>query len=872
MNSCEICQPSTYSVGETASCPSCDDNTNSDTVGATVCKFCNTGQIPNSNQQSCVNCDSGEFSNIGDTTCSQCVAGLYSSSGSGVCSYCGPGTYFTAASSTCTSCPGGQVSSNGAASCSDCVAGKKGDGNNNCDACPAGSFSAAGSTECDSSYPAGGTTCSDCEEAKFVALGAASCELCLAGTYSSSRAGEFSICAAGKFSSAGATSCSPCEGGFYSHGQSSGCSMCTSGKHSGDETGECSVCSAGRYSGTGAPSCAICTAGKYSQLVSETEVRAQLHVLPGTYGGPGSSVCVDCGEGTYSEVGADSCINCPGGKYSGAKAGSCVNCEAGKFSGNAAASCETCLAGQGYVSEEGQSQCEYWRASKRADSESNTCVNCDKGKFSTRGSDTCGNCEAGRRSDAGASSCNPCEPGEIAIYQVCTKCAKGEYADFGVESCSPCDGEGEYADEEGAGSCLSAPAGRKPSANRESTTPCPAGRYSLGGATECTECGPLCAVCEEGYAAVGSGADLVCNEFTGSATQTIAIGFSIIGAVIAVVVFWCCRSARGKGSIEERALRASDSLERQSSPARGMSESAREKYDAVTSFIDSAQLYFKILLAYFQVAGGLSFAFRLRFPPMFTNFMNICKNVLSLDVISLMPLGCLTSKSNFHYNMLAYTFVPFSIGILMVLASNVLKNRSSDSAKQLANKIFGTFLALLFVILPSITIKIYSNFACHEFGGYGNYLKVDYSIDCDGTEHKVFSVYAFAYVAVFPIGTPLVYFFLLRRERDLLDPGQENFSFQLGSNEEGLKKAFEERAKLEETNPSLKRLEFLYKNYEPMNCNFEVFRDAEEVGSDGRPDLHEAGDRGADHSGHVDVFGRDAGLRSGETLHRSRDR
>jgi len=66
---------------------------------------------------------------------------------------------------------------------------------------------------------------------------------------------------------------------------------------------------------------------------------------------------------------------------------------------------------------------------------------------------------------------------------------------------------------------------------------------------------------------------------------------------------------------------------------------------------------------------------------MFTNFMKICKNVLSLDVISLMPLGCLTSKSNSHYNMLAYTFVPFSIGILMVMASNVLKHRSSDSAK-----------------------------------------------------------------------------------------------------------------------------------------------------------------------------------------------
>ena len=75
---------------------------------------------------------------------------------------------------------------------------------------------------------------------------------------------------------------------------------------------------------------------------------------------------------------------------------------------------------------------------------------------------------------------------------------------------------------------------------------------------------------------------------------------------------------------------------------------------------------------------------------------------------------------------------------------------------------------------------------------------------------------------MYPIGVPLMYFLLLRRERHLLDPGQVKFSFQLGSEEKGLEKALEERAKNEETHPDINRLAFLYHNYEPRSYHFEV--------------------------------------------------
>ena len=68
-----------------------------------------------------------------------------------------------------------------------------------------------------------------------------------------------------------------------------------------------------------------------------------------------------------------------------------------------------------------------------------------------------------------------------------------------------------------------------------------------------------------------------------------------------------------------------------------------------------------------------------------------------------------------------------------------------------------------------------------------------------------------------------MYYLLLRRERAILDPGQRKFTFELGSEKKGLEKALEVRHKLEDAHPKIKRLEFLYKNYQPQTYDFEVF-------------------------------------------------
>ena len=100
---------------------------------------------------------------------------------------------------------------------------------------------------------------------------------------------------------------------------------------------------------------------------------------------------------------------------------------------------------------------------------------------------------------------------------------------------------------------------------------------------------------------------------------------------------------------------------------------------------------------------------------------------------------------------------------------------------------------------------------------------MDYSIHCDSNEHAAYKLYAYLMIFVYPIGIPMLYYRLLRDVADKLDPGQREFTLELKSEDAGQEKALEEREKLEESDPRLKALSFLYGAYEPRCYWFEVF-------------------------------------------------
>ena len=166
------------------------------------------------------------------------------------------------------------------------------------------------------------------------------------------------------------------------------------------------------------------------------------------------------------------------------------------------------------------------------------------------------------------------------------------------------------------------------------------------------------------------------------------------------------------------------------------------------------------------------------------------------------------------------TFIPFILGSVMVCAYKFFKPRN----REIAEEIFSWFLFMTFIILPAVSTKVFNTFACRDFdGNYGSYLKADYSIDCNSTEHKFFSAYAIICIIVYPIGVPAMYYWLLRRVSDQLDPGQKAMVAQLGI-KGAMRRAVEERTRLENDKgeKDLLALSFLYSAYEPKYWFFEI--------------------------------------------------
>jgi len=336
-------------------------------------------------------------------------------------------------------------------------------------------------------------------------------------------------------------------------------------------------------------------------------------------------------------------------------------------------------------------------------------------------------------------------------------------------------------------------------------TKCRSLEHCLGGNDINKQCktghkGPLCGVCSPGYASIGTGSSLKCVTCSGGdANQTIMV-YSIL-LFLLFVAFVAMSIFASKKSEERKELKRA-----------GSSRRTLDRIDSAAEKIEDFQPYAKILTSYLQIVTGLGFALDLAFPPLLTNFFEFFGSIVNLEFFDLMPLGCL-STYNYHRSLVVITAGPFLLSVLMMIWYKALIGAMKQKA---ANALFGWFLFLSFLVLPSVSTKIFYNFACKDFDGdYGSYLKVDLSIDCNSPEHKLFNMYAFLAILVYPFGIPTMYMTLLYRKRDLVNPGADKKLSTVS--------ALEEREKNEENFPNLLSIGFLYSSYKPSYYYFGEF-------------------------------------------------
>ena len=143
--------------------------------------------------------------------------------------------------------------------------------------------------------------------------------------------------------------------------------------------------------------------------------------------------------------------------------------------------------------------------------------------------------------------------------------------------------------------------------------------------------------------------------------------------------------------------------------------------------------------------------------------------LLELDFLDILPLGCVLSFS-FHTALVMRTLLLPALGVIALLL-HLFKapTRVLEISRSL-------LFLVLFLIYPGTSASIFATFQCEELSDGTSWLRADLSIDCDSATHTGFSVYAAVMILVYPIGTPVLYYVLLRRSREALDQLQAHYT------------------------------------------------------------------------------------------------
>jgi hypothetical protein len=633
-----------------------------------------------------------------------------------------------------------------------------------CLECPPGHFQNSSGEKTCQACPAGTSR---------IGLGAKSaldCAACRDGTHAASEATTLcDECPPAKFSAHGAgtgagellTSCEPCPSGTFSEGGAKRCSKCTVGRWGNALTGasssEClGACPASKYSSEpGATDCTVCEAGTHQPE-------------------SGRAFCPPCAEGTWSSAAATNCSACAAGTWSAVASAKCSACESGRFrNASMAEGCVQCLPGNkpttnstacapycrvghfcqsglelkcsvgNYQDEQGQAGCKQC-ASKFFQDEAGQaqCVSCN--------STVCAN-GAYRKGCGGAS----------AGY--CVSCKDGEFVDRDSNTCRSCPRISADKEAVCTGGKLTLNDGFVSNAALQDGTPgakgvndatvfaaCPCKEcchvsFNSFNSTTAMECrlntrGTLCAVCEEGYhhqfaddPCVACTNDGVAGFIKRQTALFVALGLFVILAAADARFGW-----RMRKWLQERLLRMWHRLVSKT----------------------------KILVNFMQLVMLFSPVYGIRFPPAFTSFLSTFSFV-NLDFFRWLPLGCYFYGFNFYDELMASTLC-FLVLVVAVAAVNVIKGKAGKSSRvgRWAGSFAGAALVLTFAAYPSTVAKIFSTFNCgtvEHADGATNFLRADYSIECDSDTHGGYAIFAGFMVLAIAVGTPVVHLMLLRK-------------------------------------------------------------------------------------------------------------
>ncbi|KAH8049874.1 sulfotransferase [Aureococcus anophagefferens] len=629
-----------------------------------------------------------------------------------------------------------------------------------CAACPSGRFqNATGQTSCDvcavNTYAAGGaTSCAACDPGKQSGLGSAECSWCSTGQYQTLGDDDEKVCvdcANGTYSPVGLT-CLDCGPGLYSDDRVN-CVYCATGTYSdGSRNSGCETCPAGAFAVSGSTECLDCPAGRYQDA-------------------PGSEWCTSAPPGSYApEDGASEATPCP----------------PGSFSGSGATACEPCGASE-YANHSGMTACYLCPAPLTASGSGGAtyCDACEAGFYwDTPYWDTTG-------AAALRASYDPDDPDAFAGAQ-CSDCC--------VEC--PDDGARCYA----AGVTLETlPLKRdywRASLYTDELYECAVTDACKGGSGNDTDRGEsserycrrghedvLCAVCAEDYmfdTVKGRCVECASPAWDISVSPGRLVSLCLFLFLFMAVVTWYVRKrgCSARSLMELRQVSKTTSRHKQ--------QAFEDDDDGTGAFITKYLTKIKILIGLYQIIGSTQWTLpQVPFPDILDAPFNVSRFFV-LDVMSALPLDCFR-RVNFFESLVFTTLAPFALSAL-AMAWFFKREYFGDDADVRHAATSSKNYCLLFIsfcVLPACASKVFQYFGCmsYDLGDWAprgdgwarqrddlRILVADPTVDCDGARYGHWLVYVLLMVAIYPLGTPLFYFFILWSKRKDLNPKFEDLN------------------------------------------------------------------------------------------------
>ena len=157
------------------------------------------------------------------------------------------------------------------------------------------------------------------------------------------------------------------------------------------------------------------------------------------------------------------------------------------------------------------------------------------------------------------------------------------------------------------------------------------------------------------------------------------------------------------------------------------------------------------------------------YPRMYQDFLNAV-DVLNFDLSWIISAGCVVVM-DFHGKLLTLTLGPILAMLFLSGTYAYTKRiyRSSDQAlKVIKHKHVSMGLLLMFLVYSSASSVIFQMFDCEKLDDGKDYLRADYTIECDSLRHRVLMGYAGVMFLLYPLGIPALFSYVLFRNRRVL--------------------------------------------------------------------------------------------------------